>query len=175
MACLGRARDRSELKTLWSSSIFSSMNDVSLASPTKRTSHPGTPLKPNPQQVHLITTNTFLFHQIEISCVFPVKYIAAGGIPNPFQRQASGGVTRKGGVKNRLNLLNTLVSRMSSSATPILWHALGIFDTRSSGARKGDAPSNLVQFWLGRLWRNQSILSGDNQLEGVNWFSAQDL
>ena len=102
-----RARARSEAKTPLTPSILSSMNNVSLASPTKRSSRPGAPLKSKPSTSAFDTTNPFISSQSKSRVSSPVKCIAAGGIPNSdsFQRQASGGVIRKGGVESRLDVV----------------------------------------------------------------------
>ena len=106
-----RARARSEAKTPLTPSIFSSMNNISLASsPTKqRSSRPGgAPLKSKPSTNAFDMTNPFISSSQSKSRVSsPVKCIAAGGIPNSdsFQRQASGGVIRKGGVESRLDVV----------------------------------------------------------------------
>ena len=96
-----RARARSEAKTPLTPSIFSSMNNVSLASPTKRL------LKSKRSTNAFDITNPFISSQPKSRVSSPVKCIAAGGIPNSdsFQRQASGGVIRKGGVESRLDVV----------------------------------------------------------------------
>ena len=112
-----RTRARSEAKTPLTPSIFSSMNNIALASPTKSSSRHGpgavvAPLKskPSTNAFDITNNNPFVFSssQSKSRVSSPVKCIAAGGsIPNSdsFQRQASGGVIRKGGVESRLDVV----------------------------------------------------------------------
>lgn len=103
-----RSRARSEAKTPLTPSLMSSMNNISLASPTKRSSRPGAAaLKSKPSTGVFDVTNPFISSQSKSRCSSPVKRIAGGGIPNSdsFQRQASGGVIRKGGVESRLDVV----------------------------------------------------------------------
>ncbi|KAF8148466.1 WD40-repeat-containing domain protein [Crassisporium funariophilum] len=103
-----RHRSRSEAKTPLTPSILSGLNNISLASsPTKRSSRPGAPTKSKASTGPFDTTNPFIAPQSKSRPSSPVKRIATGGIPNSdsFQRQASGGVIRKGGVESRLDVV----------------------------------------------------------------------
>ncbi|KAF8878796.1 WD40-repeat-containing domain protein [Gymnopilus junonius] len=104
-----RARARSEAKTPLTPSILNGMNNISLASsPTKRTSRPGAPIKSKASTSAFDTTNPFIVPQMSKSRPSsPVKRSGTGGIPNAesLQRQASGGVIRKGGVESRLDVV----------------------------------------------------------------------
>ena len=102
-----RTRARSEAKTPLTPSLLSSMNNISLASPTKRSSRPGAPLKSKPSANAFDIANPFISSQSKSRASSPVKCIAGGGIPNSdsFQRQAGGGVIRKGGVESRLDVV----------------------------------------------------------------------
>lgn len=102
-----RQRARSEAKTPLTPSILSGMNNVSLASsPTKRSSRPA-PSKGKSSTAPFDTTNPFIAPQAKSRPSSPVKRIASAGIPtaDSFQRQASGGVIRKGGVESRLDVV----------------------------------------------------------------------
>lgn len=96
-----RHRARSEAKTPLTPSIVSGLNNVSLASsPTKRS-------RTKSSTAPFDTTNPFLASQSKSRPSSPVKRIASAGIPtsDSFQRQASGGVIRKGGVESRLDVV----------------------------------------------------------------------
>lgn len=102
-----RTRARSEAKTPLTPSLLSSMNNVSLVSPTKHSARPGAPLRSKPSTSAFDITNPSIPAQSKSRPSSPVKRIGGGGIPNSdsFQRQASGGVIRKGGVESRLDVV----------------------------------------------------------------------
>ncbi|KAH9474869.1 WD repeat-containing protein slp1 [Psilocybe cubensis] len=103
-----RHRSRSEAKTPLTPSILSGLNNISLApSTTKRTTRPGAPTKSKSSTGPFDTTNPFIAPLPKSRPSSPVKRITSGGIPNSdsFQRQANGGVIRKGGVESRLDVV----------------------------------------------------------------------
>ncbi|KAF5325255.1 hypothetical protein D9619_009696 [Psilocybe cf. subviscida] len=104
-----RHRSRSEVKTPLTPSLLSAMNGVSLGSPPKRSSRaPGAPTKTSKLSTGPFdTTNPFVLPQSKSRPSSPVKRISSNTIPTSesFQRQASGGVIRKGGVESRLDVV----------------------------------------------------------------------
>ncbi|KAF9485714.1 WD40 repeat-like protein [Pholiota conissans] len=105
-----RHRARSEVKTPLTPSLVSAMNNVSLVpSPVKRTARPGAPTKSKSSTGPFDTTNPFIapLTQPKSRPASPVKRIGQSGIPTSesYQRQASGGVIRKGGVESRLDVV----------------------------------------------------------------------
>ena len=102
-----RSRTRSEAKTPLTPSVLSGLNNLSLASPTKRQ---GGRTKTKSVSSVYDTTNPFIappsFAQPSRPSS-PIKRTTSSGIPlsEAFQRQANGGVIRKGGVESRLEVV----------------------------------------------------------------------
>ncbi|KAJ2914968.1 hypothetical protein MD484_g5466, partial [Candolleomyces efflorescens] len=104
-----RHRSRSEVQTPLTPSLLAAMNNMAMrsgASPQKKASRSKAPLTP------FDTTNPFIApSQLPSSSksrpASPVKRASAGGVPTSesFQRQAIGGVIRKGGVESRLDVV----------------------------------------------------------------------
>ncbi|KAF8627145.1 hypothetical protein AX17_006362 [Amanita inopinata Kibby_2008] len=103
-----RSRTRSEAKTPLTPSILTGLNNLSLvSSPTKR---PGPRTKTKSSSGPYDLTNPFIappsFKQPSRPSS-PIKRTTSSGIPlsESFQRQASNGVIRKGGVESRLDVV----------------------------------------------------------------------
>jgi len=98
-----RQRACSEAKTPLTPSILSGMNNITLSS-AQRSSRPIPPFRGKSSTAAADLTNPFIAKSRSSS---PVKRIGSAGIPNSdsFQRQASGGVIRKGGVESRLDVV----------------------------------------------------------------------
>lgn len=100
-----RHRSRSDAKTPLTPSLISGLNSVSLASsPPKRRG----PTKSKSSTFD--TSNPFISSVPPSSRsrpASPIKRVVAGGIPvsEDLQRQAGGGVIRKGGVESRLDVV----------------------------------------------------------------------
>jgi len=97
-----RQRARSEAKTPLTPSILSGMSNISLAS-----SRPIPPFKVTASTGAADITNPFIAPQSKSRSSSPVKRLGPAGIPtsDSFQRQANGGVIRKGGVESRLDVV----------------------------------------------------------------------
>jgi cell division cycle protein 20 (cofactor of APC complex) len=89
-----RQRARSEAKTPLTPSILSGVGNISLASTSRVFKAPD-------------VTNPFIALQSKSRPSSPVRCIGSAGIPtsDAFQRQAKGGVIRKGGVESRLDVV----------------------------------------------------------------------
>lgn len=98
-----RQRARSEAKTPLTPSILSGMGNISLAS-TQASSRI---FKGKSSTSTADLTNPFIALQSKSRPSSPVKCIGSSAIPtsDSFQRQAKGGVIRKGGVESRLDVV----------------------------------------------------------------------
>ncbi len=101
-----RQRACSEAKTPLTPSILSGMNNITLSS-AQHSSRPIPPFRGKSSTAAADLTNPFISTQSKSRSSSPVKLIGSAGIPNSdsFQRQASGGVIRKGGVESRLDVV----------------------------------------------------------------------
>ncbi|KAJ3501588.1 hypothetical protein NLJ89_g9271 [Agrocybe chaxingu] len=105
-----RHRSKSEVKTPLTPSLVNAMNNVNLgSSPTKRSTTTSTSsrLKSKQSTSAFDVTNPFIAPQTKSRPSSPVKRIGSSGMPTSesFQRQANGGVIRKGGVESRLDVV----------------------------------------------------------------------
>lgn len=101
-----RQRACSEAETHLTPSILSGLNNVTLSS-AQRSSRIVPPFREKSSTAAADFTNPFISTQSKSRSSSPVKRIGAAGIPSSdsFQRQASGGVIRKGGVESRLEVV----------------------------------------------------------------------
>ncbi|KAG1763104.1 WD40-repeat-containing domain protein [Suillus occidentalis] len=118
-----RYRSRSDAKTPLTPSMISAFNGISI-SPQKR-SHPAD------------LSNPFITKSRQAS---PVKRAAGGGIAisDSFQRQAGGGVIRKGGIETRLDVVSRDYLPPTSQPRPELKRSRSTPATRERTQSTGD-------------------------------------